>query len=289
MDFLHTNVVSMRAQLTEMGNMLTERGILEDNGAGGGGGGSVHGGRQHPRPETAPVRDERGGGSIGASTSQTLLVMDNEEVGSEQVMLKFILGNVAPQQVASTAENNSSSSSSSRNSNGNGNGNGNGPQQTVSISSDINDLNVLPLRVEGWDKVRKRRIKNVLLSALDVDGLCGFAPRELSTLTEGDRRGRLRKVLNVLGLRRMEDELEEWEEAEEVEVEESEEEGEEEEEEEDGEEIIEEEEEEEWCDGDSDSDPSPQKPCPKRKSKTSKTRRTKLVLRIVSRTERLKR
>jgi len=205
MNFLRENVEGMRRELGELGRGLGERGLVNSHLTFGN------------RPTTAPahiVDDNNNNPSndnnrLGnRADNTTLCVIEEATVSSEIVILKFILD------TAITTKTDSYTSSSSSHQ----------PTITTSItpsasinnlSTDVNESSILPLRIEGWDRSRKRRIKNLALTALDCDRLCGFSPNELGSLTGKDRLVRLGRVARELKLERVADELEVWEEAEE--------------------------------------------------------------------------
>lgn len=76
----------------------------------------------------------------------------------------------------------------------------------------------MPLRIEGWDKKRKRRITPLIVSALECDRLCGSVASELFELSDVDKKVRCIKFAKNLCLKPVAEELEEWEESDEEEV-----------------------------------------------------------------------
>ncbi|GMH77886.1 hypothetical protein TL16_g07571 [Triparma laevis f. inornata] len=84
--------------------------------------------------------------------------------------------------------------------------------------SHYEDTRGMPLRIEGWDKKRKRRITPLIVSALECDRLCGSVASELFELSDVDKKVRCIKFAKNLCLKPVAEELEEWEESDEEEV-----------------------------------------------------------------------
>ena len=80
------------------------------------------------------------------------------------------------------------------------------------------DPNAMPLRIEAWDKKRKRRIQPLIVGALNCDRLSGFVSTEMLSFSEVDKKARCVKFARNLALKPLADELEEWEESDEEEV-----------------------------------------------------------------------
>ena len=76
----------------------------------------------------------------------------------------------------------------------------------------------MPLRIEAWDKRRKRRIQPLIVEALTCDRLSGFVSTEMHSFSEVDKKARCVKFARNLALKPLADELEEWEESDEEEV-----------------------------------------------------------------------
>ena len=176
------NVLQMKTQLEEMSAMLVNRGILESMPMSRPST-SPHFGQvaMHPRPSTSPQLASLHSQSRDPPTT-TIYIIESIKVSNEDCILKFIRG------------------------------------EKNKDEKHYEDVNSMPLRIEAWDRLRKRRIQPLLLSAIECDRMCAYCPNEMLRFTEVDKKKRLSKLASLLSLKPMPDELEEWESSDEEEV-----------------------------------------------------------------------
>ena len=175
------NVMQMRKELEEMSTMLLERGIIDQNPLETTAGFAAKT-NVISRPQTSPHPNRSQQRDPFASPS-TIYVMDRATVSEEVCILKFLLG----------------------------------PKDKD--PKHYEDAHSMPLRIEGWDKRRARRIQHLMITAIDCDRIVGYCPKEIMAMGDEDKKHRCNKIVKALALKSMPNELEEWESEEEEEVE----------------------------------------------------------------------
>jgi len=172
----------MRKELEEMSTMLLQRGIIDQNPLQTTSDFTAGATVSIIRPQTSPLPNRPQQRDPFASPS-TIYIMDHAKVSDQMCILKFLLG----------------------------------PKDKD--PKHYEDIFAMPIRVEGWDRRRRRRIQPIMISSIDCDRIVGFCPNEIMNMGDEDKKNRCNRIVKVLALKSMPSELEEWESEEEEEVE----------------------------------------------------------------------